>query len=160
MILFRTEIKNRKKNSINIKNIQEPKLYNQKTETREREADQDEVEEGGLVDLDELGVPGLEVFVGGGGGGVLLEVDDDLGEDFAGDVWEGDEAIGAGVLHHVLDGSGLRRLLRSQLELLSVVGLHPYHPRSLGLISRHLDRLRERCSWWGMERGLDFRNPR
>ena len=76
---------------------------------------QDEVEEGGLVDLDELGVKALEVLgrgggcSGGGGVGVsdgagvsrfgagldvLLAVLDDLGEDLGVDVGERDPVVG------------------------------------------------------------------
>lgn len=72
-----------------------------------------DVDQGRQVDVDELSVPGLEVLVDepqgfdegpDGGLDVLLAVLDHLDEDLGGDVVEGDAAVGAVVLDHVLDG--------------------------------------------------------
>jgi hypothetical protein len=61
-----------------------------------------------LENLDELGVPGLEVVFGGAVLGVLrldvlLGVLDDLGQDLARQVREGDSVFGTIVLDHLLD---------------------------------------------------------
>lgn len=116
---------------------------------------QDEVEEGGLVDLDEVGVPVLEVLAGGrrhgcgggrgvvgglggrGGRGVhvLVAVLDDLGEDLGVDVGERDAVVGAVVLDHVADRLRLHRHRLLHLELLPVGALQGDH--LLLSLSRH-----------------------
>lgn len=101
---------------------------------RKRLTDQDEIEERGLVDLDEIRVPGLEIFlrrfvVGIGGIDVFLAVLDDFSEDLAGNVGERDAAVGAVVLNHVLYSLRLQRHRLVHLERLPVGTLQGDLPR-------------------------------
>lgn len=100
----------------------------------EEGADQDEIEEGGLIDLDEVSVPGLEIVVGGGGGAVvglgslnvLLAVLDDLGKDLARNVRKGNSVVGAVVLDHVLNRLGFESHRLVDLESLAIGALQRY----------------------------------
>jgi len=99
-----------------------------------KRTDQNEIKERGLVDLDEIGVPGLEIFlrgfvVGIGGVDVFFAVLDDFGEDLAGDVGERDAAVGAVVLNHVLYRLRLQRHRLVHLERLAVRTLQGDLPR-------------------------------
>ena len=87
--------------------------------------DQDEIEERGLVDLDEFSVPGLEIVLGGfvfgiRGLDVLLAVLDNLRQDLARHVRQRDAAVGAVVLDHVLYRLRLQRHRLLHLESLAV----------------------------------------
>ena len=130
---------------------------------------QDEVEQRGLIDLDEVGVPVLKVFTGGSvavGGGcprvvgaglgrrgrcgrgvdVLVAVLDDLGEDLGVDVGERDAVVGAVVLDHVTDGLRLHGDRLLHLELLAVGALERDH--LLLALGRH------RSGWGGWTRRI------
>ena len=100
----------------------------------------DEVDESGLIDLDLLGVPFLEVLaadsgVGGGGGGVLKlggmgvlgAVLDDYGEELGVNVGDQDAVIGAVILNHVADGLRLHRHRLLHLEFHLVGALESDH---------------------------------
>jgi hypothetical protein len=106
-----------------------------------RSAHQDEVEEGGLVHFDELGVEALEIIhdvlgLGGdlavlGVGSAGLDVPpaelDDLGEDLGGDVGERYAVVGATFLDHVFDGLRLHRLRLGHLVLMAVGAAQRQH---------------------------------
>ena len=87
---------------------------------------QGEIEESGLIDLDELGVPSLELVFSGGpiiGLGrldMLLAELDDLGQNPARDVGERDLAIGAAVLDQVFDRLRLHGERLVDIERLAV----------------------------------------
>ena len=91
----------------------------------EKGTDQDKIEERGLVDLDEIGVPGFEIVLGGfvfgiRGLDVLLAVLDHLRQDLARHVRQRDAAVGAVVLDHVLYRLRLQRHRLVHLESLAV----------------------------------------
>ncbi|KAK8683711.1 hypothetical protein V6N13_039762 [Hibiscus sabdariffa] len=67
---------------------------------------QDEIKEGGLVDLDEISIPGFKLILEGGFRwlDVFLAILDYFREDPAGDVGQRDAVISAIVLNHVLNG--------------------------------------------------------
>lgn len=69
---------------------------------------QDEIEQRGLINLDEISIPSLKLILGGFLIGirsldVLLAILDHLSQDLAGDVGKRDAAVGAVVLNHMLD---------------------------------------------------------
>ena len=101
-----------------------------------RGANQDEIEEGGLVDFDEFLVPVLELLIGRGdtvlgfrGLDVLFAVLDDLRQDLAGHVRQRDSIVGAIVFNHVLYRLRFQRHHFLHLERLSVRALQRYLPR-------------------------------
>ncbi|RDX70492.1 hypothetical protein CR513_50258, partial [Mucuna pruriens] len=109
--------------------VQRQELKKEKGKT-----DQDEIEERGLIDLDEIGVPRLEIFVGGLLIGirslnVLFAVLDYLGQDLACDVGKRDAAICAIVLDHMLDRLRFQRHCLVHLERLAVRTLQGDLPR-------------------------------
>jgi hypothetical protein len=134
---------------------------------------QDEIEEGCLIDLDEVRVPVLEVLAGSGGGGsravvvggvvgaglggagggvdMLVAVLYYLGEDLRVDVGERDAVVGAIILDHVADGLRLHRDRLLHLELLAVGALERDH--LLLALGRHGGR------WIGICRRGGERNP-
>lgn len=145
---------------------------------REACSHQDEIEEGGLVDLDELGVERLELVLdglvglhGGGGGGVavggggrpaarldvLAAVLDYLGEDLGGDVGERDAGVGALVLDHVADGLGLHGHGLRDLEHLALAAAEGDHRLRLRLGRHRIDeRTNPRKRWNRLGLGVGF----
>lgn len=99
-----------------------------------KETDQYEIEEGGLVDPDKVGVPGLEVLIVGravvglSSVDVLLAVLDDLGQDLAGDVGKWDPIVRTIVLDHVLYRLRLQGHRLVHLERLAVRAFQCYLP--------------------------------
>lgn len=144
---------------------------------REACSHQDEIEEGGLVDLDELGVERLELVLDGlvglhgGGAGrrrrrrrppaarldVLAAVLDYLGEDLGGDVGERDAGVGALVLDHVADGLGLHGHGLRDLEHLALAAAEGDHRLRLRLGRHRIDeRTNPRKRWNRLGLGVGF----
>ncbi|XLU26188.1 hypothetical protein S245_062254 [Arachis hypogaea] len=64
---------------------------------------QNEIEERGLIDLNEFSIPHLEILLGSSSIDVLLAILNHLRKDLAGDVWKRNSTVSAIVFDHVLD---------------------------------------------------------